>query len=165
VIDIVPFDVARAADIVTVWRLSKERALAPYREHHSVAEQLAFLTEVLPKRAIIDVAIDAANDRIAGFMAQAGESIEQLYLHPDYQRQGLGSRLLEIAKSRSPKRLHLYTFQRNLPAQAFYLRHGFREIGRGVAADEGLPDIEYVWEIGDSYLFRASDTGDGTPPD
>ena len=144
-IEIVPFDAARAAEIVAVWRLSKERALAPYREQHSAAEQLAFLTEVLAQRAIIDVAIDHASNRVAGFMAQAGDSIEQLYLHPDYQRRGLGSRFVEIAKSRSPERLHLYTFQRNLPAQVFYLRHGFREVGRGVAADEGLPDIEYVW--------------------
>ncbi len=128
-----------------MWRLSKERALAPYREHHSFDDQLRFLTDDLARRADIRVAHDVRADRVAGFMAQQGESIEQLYLHPDYQRVGLGSRLLAIAKAHSPRRLHLYTFQRNLPAQAFYLKHGFVEIGRGIAADEGLPDIEYQW--------------------
>ncbi len=144
-IELIAFDPARAREIVALWRLAKERALAPFHECHTFDEQVRFLCEDLAQRAEITVALDAAEDRIAGFVAQGGEWIDQLYLHPDYQRRALGSRLIELAKSHSPARLTLYTFQRNLPAQAFYLAHGFREIGRGIAADEGLPDILLEW--------------------
>lgn len=55
--------------------------------------------------------------------------IRMLLLVPEYQRQGIGTRLLnnviQSAKAQS-KSIKLYVFKRNLSARAFYERHGFR---------------------------------------
>lgn len=132
-----------ADELVAMWRKSLNRALAPFTDDHTLVQHTQFLLETQSQRAVVTVAVD---DRIVGFMAQAGESIEQLYLHVDHQGQGLGSAFIERAKAASPKYLHLYTFQRNLQARRFYLRHGFREIGYGYKNMEGMADVELEWK-------------------
>jgi ribosomal protein S18 acetylase RimI-like enzyme len=84
--------------------------------------------------------------RIVALLVLRGESLDQLYVHPEQQRHGIGSALLAHAKRRR-RRLRLYTFESNEPARAFYEKHGFRAIafGDGTANDEGAPDILYEW--------------------
>ncbi len=133
-----------ADELVKMWRASFNRALAPYRNGHSIEEQTRFLLETQRQRAVVTVALN--EDRtIMGFMAQASQSVEQLYLHVDHQGRGLGAAFLQRAKAVSPMHLHLYTFQRNLKARRFYQRHGFREIGYGFENMEGLADVELEW--------------------
>ncbi len=73
--------------------------------------------------------------------------IEQLYLAPEHQRAGIGSRLVALAKELRPNGLDLYTFQVNRPARAFYEKHGFLEVTRGDGSgnEEREPDIHYAW--------------------
>ena len=139
----VPFKPSMADELVAVWRKSKNRALAPYVDPNTVKAHKQFLLKTQSKRA--DLTIALAEDHIIGFMAQAAESIEQLYLHVDHQGSGLGSTFIEFAKVASPQRLHLYTFQRNLKARGFYQKHGFNEIGYGYQNMEGLADVELEW--------------------
>ena len=63
----------------------------------------------------------------------------------DFQRQGIGSRLLALAKELSRGKLQLHTFEINLGARAFYEKHGFRVIGQGNDNEEGFPDLLYEW--------------------
>ena len=49
---------------------------------------------------------------------------------PEWTGNGLGSRLIEVAKRRRPGGLQLWTFQSNLGAQRFYERHGFSDAER-----------------------------------
>jgi ribosomal protein S18 acetylase RimI-like enzyme len=60
---------------------------------------------------------------------------------------GLGSRLVELAKSRSPEGLQLWTFVSNVAAQRFYQRHGFvvAETTDGWGNEEKEPDMRLVW--------------------
>jgi ribosomal protein S18 acetylase RimI-like enzyme len=87
-----------------------------------------------------------AHGRIAALLVLRGDSLDQLYVHPRYQRRGIGSALLAHARRRR-RRIRLYTFESNEPARAFYEKHGFRAIafGDGTANDEGAPDILYEW--------------------
>ncbi len=139
-LEFVEFRPDMADELITMWRRSFNRALSPYRDAHSVVEHRQFLLEVLCKRA--DLTVAQQEKVIVGFMAQAGENIEQLYLHVNHQSQGIGSQFMDLAKSASPARLHLYTFQRNLKARRFYKKHGFREINYGYINMEGLADVE-----------------------
>jgi len=43
--------------------------------------------------------------------------------------------------------LHLFTFQRNARARAFYEAHGFRlvDLSDGARNEEGEPDARYDW--------------------
>ena len=73
--------------------------------------------------------------------------IEQLYLLPAWVGQGIGSRLLDLARSELPPPIRLYTFQCSQRARCFYERHGFKAIayGDGSGNEEACPDILYEW--------------------
>jgi putative acetyltransferase len=92
----------------------------------------------------------AMDEALIGFIAFREEWIDQLYVLPRRQRQGVGRELLPIAKAASP-RLFLWTFQRNAPARRFYETHGFVAIretdGRG--NEEREPDVLYRWDRGE----------------
>ena len=73
--------------------------------------------------------------------------IEQLYVAPDRLGAGIGRRLVDLAKERSPDGLTLWTFQVNERARGFYERHGFVAVERtdGHANEERQPDVRYEW--------------------
>ena len=84
--------------------------------------------------------------RPIAFMAMNKDFIDQLYIHPDYWRQGIGDALLKFARKRSPGHLWLYTLQVNMNARAFYEKNGFIAERFGVSpAPESEPDVEYHW--------------------
>ena len=61
--------------------------------------------------------------------------IKRMRVAPRHQRQGLGTRVLEELERRAQAlgfaRLHLDTTVQQKAAQQFYVRHGYREMGRG----------------------------------
>jgi GNAT superfamily N-acetyltransferase len=73
--------------------------------------------------------------------------IEYLYLRPSAVGRGIGSRLLEQAKSVLGSPIRLYTFQANHGARRFYERHGFHVVAFGDGSDneERCPDVLYEW--------------------
>jgi ribosomal protein S18 acetylase RimI-like enzyme len=81
-----------------------------------------------------------------GFLSRDRAEVHALYVAGTARGRGVGKSLLDQAKSAAPL-LQLYTFEANRPAQRFYLREGFVEIGRtdGAGNDEHLPDIRYEW--------------------
>ena len=91
------------------------------------------------------VAVD--RDRVVALLALAPGWIEQLYVAPDLLRHGIGSRLMEVAKTSQPDGLQLWTFQVNDRARGFYERHGFVavELTDGSANQERQPDVRYAW--------------------
>ncbi|HLW90607.1 MAG TPA: GNAT family N-acetyltransferase [Roseiarcus sp.] len=82
-----------------------------------------------------------------GFIAFRPGWIDQLYVLPDRQRQGVGGALLDVAKAASPS-LRLWTFQRNAAARRFYEGQGFvaATLTDGGNNDEREPDILYRWD-------------------
>jgi putative acetyltransferase len=83
---------------------------------------------------------------IQGFIAFRQNWIDQFYVLPRVQGRGLGSDLLEVAK-RGSSRLHLWTFQRNIPARRFYEARGFALVEEtdGSRNEEREPDALHVW--------------------
>ncbi|MGH7613989.1 MAG: GNAT family N-acetyltransferase [Gemmatimonadales bacterium] len=63
-------------------------------------------------------------------------SIQRLYVHPSYQRQGIGSQLLRDVLAAFPhaQRLELEVAEANLQGRAFWTKHGFHESGRTQAS-------------------------------
>jgi ribosomal protein S18 acetylase RimI-like enzyme len=79
-------------------------------------------------------------------MAIAGDLIDQLYVDPENQRQGVGTSLIASAKALSPSGLRLFTFETNARGRAFYEKHGFRAAGFGISPPpESEPHVEYRW--------------------
>ena len=80
------------------------------------------------------------------FLGIKGEFIDRLYVNPAYHRQGIGTALIEYAKTLSPGHLWLYTHQANKMARSFYEKNGFMAEKFGVSpAPESEPDMEYHW--------------------
>jgi GNAT superfamily N-acetyltransferase len=91
-----------------------------------------------------------AYDSEAGVVALLvlhGDWVDQLYVEPGLTGRGIGSALLDVAKSARPAGLQLWAFQSNLGALRFYDRHGFVEVERttGAGNEEGAPDVRLRW--------------------
>ncbi len=113
---------------------------------HTRAQDLSFAADMIDRGW---VRVAEGDGQVIGFSAREGEYVHALYVDPAARRQGCGSALLS-ALQQDCSALSLWTFQANLSAQAFYARHGFREMERsdGARNDEGLPDMRLQWERG-----------------
>jgi GNAT superfamily N-acetyltransferase len=107
-----------------------------------------FADVVLPERDV-QVAVDP-DLAVVGLLVLDAGWVDQLYVDPDHQGQGIGSRLLSVAKKRSPEGLQLWTFATNHRARDFYEQHGFVISDRtdGSHNEEKGPDILYRWWAG-----------------
>jgi chorismate mutase/GNAT superfamily N-acetyltransferase len=95
------------------------------------------------------------DDDPVAMMVLQGDWLHSLYVAPGRTGRGIGTALLDLAKSRRPRRLGLWVFQSNDGAQRFYRRHGFVEVRRtdGTGPDgneEQQPDVEMAWPDPDS---------------
>ena len=101
-----------------------------------------------PKAALWTAEVDG---RVVALMALSPGWVEQLYVHPDYHSQGIGTALLQRAKNtpEAEEGLTLWTFQGNAGARRFYERHGFVavEFTDGEGNDEKTPDVRYAWTV------------------
>jgi GNAT superfamily N-acetyltransferase len=91
---------------------------------------------------------DEAGDepRVVALMALTPGHLEQLYVAPDRLGGGIGRRLVELAKERSPGGLSLWTFQVNDRARRFYERNGFVAVEfTDGSNEERQPDVRYEW--------------------
>ncbi|MEU8504532.1 GNAT family N-acetyltransferase [Streptomyces brevispora] len=131
--------------------LASRAAAMPYLPRvHSDEATLGWMTHVvLPDTEVwvAELGAERGEAELVGFVSLDGEELEHLYLSPDAQRRGIGTRLLAKAKERSPEELALHAFRRNAGARAFYERHGFTAVGfsDGSRNEEGEPDVRYRW--------------------
>ena len=65
--------------------------------------------------------------------------LHRLYVHPNFQRQGTGSRLLDAALTEFPtaKTMRLEVEEENKKGYTFYLKQGFRDIDKKTETVEG----------------------------
>ena len=132
--------------VTTLWRRAREQAFPDFqrRKGHTFEEDQAYFRDVILVNN--DVWVVEMDGQPVAFMAIAGDFIDQLYVHPDYQRIGLGESLLAHARTLSPEHLWLYTLQINTNGRAFYEKNGFRIVKLGISpAPESEPDVEYHW--------------------
>jgi GNAT superfamily N-acetyltransferase len=85
---------------------------------------------------------------IVGFIVVLIEEhyLDQVFVDPAHQQQGIGALLLDKAKELCPQGLTLHTLQRNARASKFYERHGFIAGRSGINKINGLPNVEYRWQ-------------------
>jgi len=112
---------------------------------HTDDQVRAWIRDLVIPRGGTWLAVDGS--AVVGLAVVAEGDLDQLYVAPDRLGEGIGRRLLDLAKERSPDGLVLYTFQVNERACRFYERNGFvaEWFGDGSANEEGQPDVRYVW--------------------
>ena len=86
------------------------------------------------------------NGRILGFAALQGDVLGHLFVHPDAQRNGIGTALLEHTERLRPDGFSLWTHQAS-EARGFYDARGLVavEFTDGARTMEKLPDVRYEW--------------------
>jgi ribosomal protein S18 acetylase RimI-like enzyme len=131
--------------LVPMWRASFEHGVGA-RVPHSIEEHRRYFEDSLLVDTTVHVALKGGE--LAGFIASTPAAVMQLYVDVEHLGQGIGTRLLELAKARSDGTLWLYTFATNTRAQRFYEHHGFDIVARGFEPVMQLDDIRYEWQRG-----------------
>jgi ribosomal protein S18 acetylase RimI-like enzyme len=134
-----------AAAVADVFLRSFRVALPTVRLAHDDADVRRHFAEVVVARRETWVAVDG--EAVVALLTLHEGAVEQLYVDPDRTGEGIGARLLALAKERSPQGLRLYAFQVNAGARRFYERHGFTiaALADGSGNEEGEPDVLYAW--------------------
>ena len=134
------------ADAIANVYLESFAATYAFPRAHSDDEVRRWVADVLLSTREVWVA-GREDGTIVAMMALTTDMVDQLYVAPGWTGQGIGSRLIGLAKERRPEGLDLYTFQDNAGARRFYERHGFTVVALGDGSDneEGQPDVRYAW--------------------
>ena len=148
--------------LVALWHASRRKAHweIPVHRTFTLADDRAFFMEKMRPRN--DVWVAERDGRLVGFMAVEPGWVNQLYVAVEAQGRGVGSTLIEHAKTLMED-IRLHTFQANAAARAFYARHGFEEVALGISeAPEEEPDVLLRWRrtaIRDLPSSRRRDAG------
>lgn len=144
-----PADAAAAAELYLRARHAAVPAIPPL-VHDNDNVRRFFRDVVVPTRELW-VAEEAG---VIGLLVIDGSWVDQLYVEPGLTGRGLGSALIDVAKTQRPDGLQLWAFQSNRDALRFYERHGFVEVERtdGHANEERAPDVRCVWKPGGRTL-------------
>ena len=123
-------------ELLTVWEASVRST------HHFLTEEnIQFYKPLVRNQYFQAVELYIIRNRegkIAAFMGLSDELIEMLFVHPDEQGKGYGRRLLEYATRRKQMN-KVDVNEQNDKALGFYLRMGFRIIGRDETDGMGKP--------------------------
>ena len=152
-----PYRTTDFGPVNDLWRRARVVAFPEFqaRKGHSAEEDRAYFGDVILAKNRVYVA-DMCG-RVVGFMAIEDDFIDQLYVDPVNQRQGIGTSLIAHAKTLSPSGLHLFTFEANVQGRSFYEKHGFKVISVGVSPPpESEPDVEYRWTPDEDIAGRMS---------
>ncbi len=124
--------------------LSVSNDLSPWLPRvHTAAEEIKYAGDMIDAGW---VRVAKREDKVVGFIARQEAEIHALYVLPDAQNKGVGTALLDDAKSECD-RLGLWSYEANQTALHFYGQRGFQEVDRteGSGNDAGLPDVRCEW--------------------
>jgi ribosomal protein S18 acetylase RimI-like enzyme len=142
-IEIHPFDPQDEDTVLWLWRRSFEHGVEVDDPDPALdGIRGYFRAEILPKN---DVHVAKDGSEIVGVVASNKESVSALYVRVDSIGRGIGSALIELAKSNSNGSLWLFTFEKNANARRFYAKHGFEEIEYGFEPFWKLSDVKLRW--------------------
>jgi putative acetyltransferase len=104
-----------------------------------------WLNEILPVNDVI-AALDRNNVLIGIItLTPATGYLEQIYVDPDWQGEGVARALLDYAKTRCPQEVSLHVNQSNRRAIHFYLREGFTIAGEDINPLSNLATYKMIW--------------------
>jgi ribosomal protein S18 acetylase RimI-like enzyme len=106
---------------------------------HTPEETLVWMKDVVFCNE--QVIVGEVEGTVVGYASYVCKSLSNMYVLPDHQRRGVGSKLLDAVLRQIPTGVELRVFEDNVDAIRFYERNGFTTIS-GTSGDneERLPD-------------------------
>jgi GNAT superfamily N-acetyltransferase len=139
---VIDYEPSRAREIVELWRASFEYGVG-IKDPYPIESQLEFFLREVAPHCRVRLSVEGAE--LLGFMASTPSTLDHLYVRVSNLSQGIGSCLLELAKSESSGSLSLHAFAQNHRACRFYEHHGFKEVERESKNMYKIEAIKYVW--------------------
>ena len=128
--------------------VESRRAFLPFAPSpHALEDVQDWVAQHLMPTGGVTVAI--VEGRVVAVLAASEDEnaawIDQLYVLPGFEGQGLGTKLLHRAHASAKRPVRLFTFQQNAGARRFYERHGYEivALSDGQSNEEKCPDILY----------------------
>ena len=145
---IFPVDAATLEQAATIhsvsWKQSHRAFCTPeFVASHTVARQMAYLNKKIENGTKLFLLIDEVP---VGIVSVTGSLIEDLYVHPDFQNKGYGTKLLQFAIGACAENPTLWILENNHRAEKLYRRTGFHRTGRRNSVTNGLDEIELEWK-------------------
>ena len=133
----------RAAAIHSIsWQDSHRAFCTPdFIELHSPDRQREYLNSKMNSGSKIYMLIE---DEPVGIVSVTDSLIEDLYVLPDKQNRGYGSKLLQYAIKQCTDTPTLWILENNTEAERLYRRMGFKKTGRKNAITGELDEIEFT---------------------
>ena len=103
-----------------------------------------WVSQIVPQH---EIAVAAAAQEVLGFVTlnpEAGE-LSQLFTRLSEQGRGVGTALINWAKSRCHNGIYLYTLEINRRSREFYQGHGFSETGSSTNPISDLASVRCEW--------------------
>jgi chorismate mutase/GNAT superfamily N-acetyltransferase len=119
----------------------------PHEVRHWFRELLGLAPRTTPMPEGRETWVAEDGSEVVGYLVLDPEWLDSLYVRPDRTGEGIGTVLLDLAKSLRPGGFGLWVFETNVRAQAFYRRHGLFPVRRTDGSDneERAPDVEMLW--------------------
>ena len=146
---IVPVDKTNLYDAAAVhaaaWRESHRAFCTPaFVEAHTTERQAAYLQRKMEAGSRFFLLIE---ERPVGVVSVTENLIEDLYVLPEEQGKGYGTKLLCYATGVCPGTPTLWILENNTRARRLYERLGFAETGNRHSVPNGLDEIEFALHL------------------
>ena len=135
-------NLAQAAAIHSIsWQESHRSFCTPdFVEMHTPEHQREYLQNKINGGTGVWMLVD---EEPVGIVSVTGSLIEDLYVLPDRQNRGYGTKLLQFALGQCTGTPTLWILENNTDAERLYLRMGFEKTGRKNQIRDGLDEVEY----------------------
>ncbi len=129
------------------WKESHRAFCAPdFIEMHTPERQLEYITRKINDGSKFYM---LAEEKPIGIVSVNGSLIEDLYVRPDMQNMGYGTKLLRFASEKCSNCPTLWILENNVNAERLYRRMGFRETGNRKIVKGGLDEVEFAMKKSD----------------
>ena len=128
-------DAENCAVIVENW-ISQTKEIP---QRYSRENLVKIIAEAIPKREVwlVDTPVE-------GYISLNIQTFQVTGIYISNPGNGLGKKLLDKIKT-DRKYLHLWSHTFNQRAHKFYIREGFKMIGKKEKGDDGIPEMHFKW--------------------
>lgn len=146
---IIPVDSASLLEAAAIhsasWQESHRAFCTPeFVAAHTPERQADYLRQKMENGSKVYLLIE---EEPAGIVSVTGSLIEDLYVLPEKQNRGYGTKLLRYAMAQCPDTPTLWILENNKNAERLYRRIGFVPTGKRNAITDRLDEIEFALSL------------------